>query len=252
MPAQDAPARPLRGHVIDAYAAVPVANARVVLTSGRDTIAEARSDSAGFFEARVSAPAGWAHFMRIGYVPDSAEWRVAPRLIRVAMNRVNAPPTLAAVNVRAGMSAFDKRALRGVGRVITPERIAAAKPIHTSDLLRGLAGVRLVDSAGMVMAVTQRSLRLTPSGAAPSEQTLDSDAARAQSTSESCPMRVAIDGRLMLAGFSVNDVQAREIYGIEVYAGAATMPAEFAGLSNQVSCGLIMIWTKAARERERT
>ena len=43
--------------------------------------------------------------------------------------------------------------------------------------------------------------------------------------------------------FDVNDIAPSEIYGIEVYSGAATIPAQYLAATSGGSCGLIMIWT---------
>jgi hypothetical protein len=45
--------------------------------------------------------------------------------------------------------------------------------------------------------------------------------------------------------YSLNDIPANEIYGIEIYSGPATIPAEFRGALPNGVCGLVMIWTRS-------
>jgi hypothetical protein len=45
-------------------------------------------------------------------------------------------------------------------------------------------------------------------------------------------------------GFDVNYVSPRDIYGIEVYSGPATIPVRYMSASvDNNTCGLVMIWT---------
>jgi hypothetical protein len=61
-----------------------------------------------------------------------------------------------------------------------------------------------------------------------------------------CYMAIGIDGQIKDWGFSVDEVDPHDIYGIEVYSGPATLPREFASLFGGAYCGLVMIWTRAA------
>jgi len=250
--AQQEEPRLVRGRLIDAYTTQPVTDARIVFTVGGDTVARTRSDSAGTFQVRLAAGKARAHFQRIGYVHDSLEFEPSDMPLRVAFGPVAPPRMLAAVHVSA--QAFDARARRGVaGRYITPERIAQLNPSQTSDALRGLAGVRIVDSAGVVSAVSQRALRMTQSRLGNDEVTLSPTGEQIASAREiegqNCAMRIGVNGVLLARGVSLNDIRPEELYGIEVYSGAASMPAEFAALGNDVQCGLVLIWTKALKEK---
>ena len=235
---QDTTRRVLRGRALDAYSAFPIVDVRVVLTSGADTVGEARSDSAGRFEAELAGSPVWAHFARDGYRSDSALWDSAEFPLRVAMNPLAVPTTAGSAKARSGVATFDGRASRSSpGRFITPERIAAVKPVKTSDLLRGVAGIRILERGGAVYATTHRAVRVDLSGSP------------ADDRGEFCPMRIGIDGRIMLPGFSLDEVQPHEIHGMEIYTGVASMPGEYTSMHKDNECGLVMIWTKAARER---
>ena len=41
----------------------------------------------------------------------------------------------------------------------------------------------------------------------------------------------------------VDEIRAQDIHGIEIYRGAATVPAQFAK-SGLTQCGAIVVWTK--------
>jgi hypothetical protein len=62
-----------------------------------------------------------------------------------------------------------------------------------------------------------------------------------------CPLQVALDGQLKEWGFAVNSIPPKEVHGIEIYPGAATIPAEYASMRRDASCGLIMIWTRRVK-----
>ena len=60
-------------------------------------------------------------------------------------------------------------------------------------------------------------------------------------------MRLAIDG-VLLPESPVNLSQRMppvpEIHGIEVFAGPASIPSEYAGDQRDMVCGLIVVWTR--------
>lgn len=146
-------------------------------------------------------------------------------------------PTLSEVTVREEATTsprfdgFNRRRKQGTGgRYITQTDIEQRLPAVTTDLLRRVPGVRIADSMGVALAISTRSPkpRITPrqSGAVP------------------CVMRVAVDGFLKDPTFPMNSILPHEIYGIEVYSGPSSIPAEFGGARADAYCGLIMIWTR--------
>jgi hypothetical protein len=42
--------------------------------------------------------------------------------------------------------------------------------------------------------------------------------------------------------FDINSISSSEIAGVEVYHGAATIPAQYEGM--RTTCGLLIIWTR--------
>jgi hypothetical protein len=111
------------------------------------------------------------------------------------------------------------------GHFITWADIQRQQPFETLDLFRGMLGVRVIRP---------------PNGDAIVESTRGVGV-----MGGTCPLRVGLDGIVFgnTIDFSVNDVSPREIYGIEIYSGAATIPAQYLAATSGGSCGLIMIWT---------
>ena len=59
----------------------------------------------------------------------------------------------------------------------------------------------------------------------------------------SCPMAVVIDGFQMPSPYDLEELPSpKEIMGIEVYSGNATIPVQFARWNS--GCGLILVWTR--------
>lgn len=240
---------PVRGRVVDSRTLMPVALITVLATAGRDTVGRARSDSDGAFTALVSVPSGTVvvHFSGIGHRPDST--RVTLPLaspLRVAMEPITAAIALRAVVVRdTARSAFERRARRGGGGTfIRAEDIEKRNPTQTSDLFRSIPGVTIGDSSGITRITSLRGIRQAPPG--PRRVLIGSDSISIPtSNARRCAMRVGVNGRLMPADFSLDDMRPEEIAGIEVYLGPSTIPAEFSSVRRDAPCGLIMVWTKS-------
>ena len=121
------------------------------------------------------------------------------------------------------LSAFDQRRLYNVGgHFITWADIERQRPRETLDLFRNLLGVRVMMVDGAPTIVSTRGIGVAGS---------------------SCKPLVGFDGLVLSAGFDVNDITPNEIYGIEIYGGSVTIPAQNLALTGGSSCGLVMIWT---------
>ena len=113
---------------------------------------------------------------------------------------------------------------RGRGHFFTPERIRALAPTRLTDLLTEVDGLREVCLRQTCRLVSPRAGRCSH-------------------------MSVYLDGTLVIDGRawdfeqgSVDDLAAPdEIFAIEVYLGAVSLPGEFAAPSNR--CGAIVIWS---------
>jgi hypothetical protein len=222
---------------------------RVVITSGTDSLGETQSDSTGRFQLAVKSRGSVvAHFSRVRFRSDSIAFDAGSELpLRVAMVPAGGAATLAAVTVRGAGSTFERRARRSAGGTfISAADIEKHPVVRTTDLLQRVPGTSLSDSAGILRLVSQRRLRRIPPGP---RQTNKNEEGLSTFEARECVLHLAVDGRLMPEGFSVNEIRPGAILGIEIYVGIGNVPVEFSSVGGDVSCGLVMVWTKAGRER---
>jgi hypothetical protein len=58
-----------------------------------------------------------------------------------------------------------------------------------------------------------------------------------------CPPAYFLDG-LFMSNFNIDDVSPRDVEGVELYAGFAGLPQEFAKQMGVQACGVVVIWTR--------
>jgi hypothetical protein len=206
---------------------------------------EGVTDARGRFLYPVPRPSKVVFVLRrLGYNPGTLSVDVAADTERVTFAMTAAPHTLTTVAVEDTLnsaspflSGFDRRLANhaGAASYITRNEIEKRKPSLTTDLLRRISSLTIVDSSGTLMAVSRRI-----------QKPVILKGSVVQSLAN-CPMQVAVDGQSREWGFAVNSIAPEEIHGIEVYPGPATIPAEFASMRRDAHCGLIMIWTRRAR-----
>jgi len=262
----------LRGRVVDARTTRALPSVVVVITMVGDTIGRAQTDTGGIFAVSARRSAGAVvHFALLGYRTDSLTTDAATFAtpLRVAMTAA-AASTIAAVGPTKVMASdFDRRLARRTGGVfITEADIVKQQPVKTSDLFKTLLGISVRDSGGVLQLVSNRGLRASMSGggggtpatgrsaggrgssAAPGRG-VPSQFPFADSTSgppvdaRKCVLRVGLDGHLMDAAFSVDEIPVNSIHGIEAYIGSATIPIEFSTSQSDAPCGIVMIWTRS-------
>ena len=191
-------------------------------------------------------------FRRLGYSPGTLTVdATAGDTTRVTFAMTAAPQTLTTVAVRDTtnslspfLSGFDRRLANHAGSAtfITRNEIEKRDPFLTTDVLRRVSSISIVDSSGVLMAVSRRSQKPVQRGAR------SPGGAIAQFLDlANCPLQVAVDGQLKEWGYAVNSIPPKEIHGIEVYPGSATIPAEYASMRRDANCGLIMIWTRRVK-----
>ncbi len=207
----------------------PVSDARVFVRGSRAVV---RTSASGSFTLS-GLPLGTqvVEVAAIGYAGGRRAVELRPggpaRTELVIAKSVQTLPTLEVagrMGSGADVSTFLQRAQRGQGHFITEEDIEKRGAIQFEDILRTVPGVQVVPVGQGYRVVSSR-------GAA----NLQGD----------CPMTYFVDG----AYFPFSPTNADpfpilpiEIMAIEVYAGAAQVPAEFQRLAS--SCGAIVIWTK--------
>jgi len=229
----------VRGRVSDAQSSTPIASAELLLLRTGDTLAHGRTDSLGRFTASGTVGATFTlEVRRLGYQPATVQWTArADTVLEIGLTR--AAPTLSTVEVverealSTRLAGFEERArIKAGGTYITREQIDAWHPERTSDLMRRVLGVKLIDSAGVVLASSARG------------QKVDLKTVNTARSWTPCVMRVGVDGQVKEWGFPMDTIDPNHIHGIEVYNGPASIPSEYSGMRTDAYCGLVMIWTR--------
>lgn len=227
----------IQGTLRDRESNAPIATARVVLlTEAGDSVAAALTNASGHFVLRSPDPGGFRlRASALGYRETTAgifdlerggemslEFRIHAAPITLEEIVVAAPPG----TIREGAlirNGFYERLTTGMGHFITPEKIAQAQGMRTSDLLFGIGRVSVVaDEMGQ-----KRVVMSAPMGM--------------------CSPPLYIDGVRVMIGPEGLDglVDPFEIEAVEVYRGASELPLQWGGTSAD-GCGAIVIWTKGA------
>lgn len=176
------------------------------------------------------------HLRRFGYAPLTVSSEAGGDGAAVKIAMTPAVQTLDTTKVVGDatstmLAGFEGRRMRrnGTATFITREQIEKQMAIRTIDVVRRAVGTRVIDSSGVLLVASSRgpkTIIAAKGGLAP------------------CVMRVAVDGMMREWGFSLDGIEPKEIHGVEVYPGPATIPAEFGGMRKDAYCGLVMIWTR--------
>lgn len=174
---------------------------------------------------------------RIGYAPTSGIIEVPERdTLRLSYTLVRSSNLLDTVRVRSSrvtmrMFDFEKRRQQGLGQFITQEEIERRGSVQTSDFLRYMRGVQVSQNTTQVFGGTQVYSRREGGGYDGNQQ------------QQFCPMQVLLDGIILPSYFNLDLLPPpKQIAGIEVYSGAATIPPQFGGVDRR--CGLVAVWTR--------
>ena len=200
-----------------------------------------RSDQDGRVYFR-EVPFGRAELsvQRVGYAAlvDSVDITANTGTIRVDMAtadmaRLRTVRTEASQRA-AQLVAFEQRAATAMTSAsILREEIERRAPVSTWQLLTRVGALRITSFAGAVYAASSRG-----------------DKPSLIEAGKACPVQVFVDGnRLQPTSGDAVDLTMlpppQDIHGIEVYAGAARIPAEFAaGMGTNTWCGVIAVWTR--------
>lgn len=232
--AASARAQTIRIRVTDDIDEAPIAQALVTSLNDR---ALWRTDDQGILWAHVKhVGPNVLTIRRVGFQAVTTTLEVSEHdTLKVHVVMTHAARVLDTVSVSARsieqqLSAFDRRRTSSVGgRFITLADIERRNPMETLDLFYNVLGVRVMkpkDSNAFLDAVRGGRLHEDP-----------------------CPLRIGLDGVIFGTDFDVNDISPRDLYGIEVYAGAATIPIEYLSSMPGGSCGLVMLWTFAGAQQ---
>ena len=175
---------------------------------------------------------------RLGFQPLSTEVQVpegdtlwlALQLERV-VTELKAVTVEAPARVSPRMAEFDERRKLGQGQFLTQAEIEKRSSVFATELLR-----------------TFKSLKIVPgsNGGPPANYASSMRAAGTPLKNPSCSMQVVIDGIPQSIPYNLELLPSpKELAGIEVYAGPATIPLQFKGYDR--SCGVILVWTRDGR-----
>lgn len=217
---------------------MPVALAHVELRRGPRTY-RVQADSSGGVQLANLTPGAWSlSVRRLGFAPTDVDIDIATGSNRVTVELRGLHTELAAVRVNAKadlpsgrLREFEMRLSRGAASaVVTRDQIERRNPTELTQILRGIAGLRIADSLGSAVAISTRGLKPV----------------RAQGgiALVPCVMRIAIDGVLMPALTNLNAVPPQQVHGVEVFFGSARIPEQYNGTRTDNFCGMILLWTR--------
>ena len=217
----------------------PLSNVEVI---ARGSDRRVMTDAAGVFELPGAAPGRDVIVgRRVGFAADSqavtlraGDTVTVALMLRpqsVELDQIDVTASAAAVPSR--LEGFERRRRgRSGGQFITREQIERRQSSRTTDFLRGVPGIQMVDSMGVTIAISSRGAK--------------TNLLSRNRPVEACVVRVGVDGTIKDPMFGINLITPADIHGIEVYAGAATIPPEFnSSAGRNAQCGLIMIWTRS-------
>ncbi len=210
---------------------VPLAGAEVTVLRSQVRV---RTSENGRFRV-LGTPAG-AYLLvvrRIGYRPLTDLVEVIPHdTLRLTFALERAPQSLDTVVVTERrqsprMREFDARRKLGMGEFMTRDDIERRAALGVKDLLRTFRTVNVSPSYTKGPMAEYFALGKRGGGIMQGE----------------CAMTVLTDGVQMPKPFDLNLLPPpRDIAGIEVYAGSATVPAQYAALNS--GCGVVLVWTR--------
>ncbi len=237
----------LVGRVLDQVTERPVPEANVVLrdTTGR-AVASQVTDDLGRF--RIPHPGAGARFdlgvEHVAYAPSRGGVRFPAGeqvVLDVLLARQAIPLEPIVVRERRRGHLVDvgfyARRDRGFGVFVDRAEIERRSPTRITDLLRGRAGLRVVD-AGLgqsdVRILQQVSFQYAPDRCRPAVW-IDGGLAR-----EGGAPRTRGDSGVPVPLSAI--ISPEHVEGMEVYTGTAGLPPDLAGAN--APCGVVLIWTR--------
>jgi hypothetical protein len=212
-------------------AGAPVPGVEVSVVGTR---ALTRSDTAGRFRLAGLTPGKTSvRFRRMGFAPktiptDVAAGETAELAVALAPLAQELPGVVVEEDERRAremLQEFYHRQSQGFGQFITRKEIEKRDPSNLSDMMRLVPGARLLPVRG---AGGRSLLRFSRAMMAPGRD---------------CPPQYWVDG-VMAYGMNIDDLNPRDIEGIEIYQGASVVPAEYNNHLGTTICGVVLIWSR--------
>lgn len=183
----------------------------------------------------VNVPAGQYLVIvkRVGYRPTSGVVDVAASdTLRLAYTLDRIPESLDPIIVTekapsVRMQEFAQRRKLGFGQFMDAAEIEKHNSVYPTELLRQFTSVNV--SPSNTSAITQYYALSVREGGSLSLG--------------ACPMSIVLDQVPLPTPFNLDLLPPpKDIAGIEVYSGSATIPLQFSGYNR--GCGVILVWTK--------
>ena len=214
-----------RVHGVVTNGSRPLPNVHVAV-SGQEHGTE--SDSSGAFRLDVRAGTQTLELKAIGFVPErfpvslEADRDTALNVALTSLKKMM--DTIKVVAERrywADRGGFSVRKRQGIGFFVDENDIAKHATFDVVDALHGVPSIRVV-GFGMFKKVI-----MTKNDGSP------------------CVPSLFLDGfRMQLGPADLDNINPKEIGGIEVYRGSAETPVQFQNLDG---CGTIVVWTRPPR-----
>jgi hypothetical protein len=174
---------------------------------------------------------------RIGFAPTSGIIEVpADDTLRLSYTLARSVTMLDTVSVNTRrvtmrMLEFEQRRRQAQGQFLTQEEIERKGSLQIADYLRSFRGVEISRVTTEQFAGTQIYSRREGGG-----YTQDSQL-------NYCPLQVVLDGIILPRNFNLDLLPSpKQIAGVEVYSGPATVPPQFGGPDRR--CGVMAVWTR--------
>jgi hypothetical protein len=162
---------------------------------------------------------------RLGYAPTSTALNVtggdtlhlsfALEKIATALDTV----VVAAKQTSWRAAEFEERRKLGFGQFISQADIEKRNALYVGDLVRTLLSVDVKEGRGSQIAYSHRE--------------------------GNCAFQVFLDGAPLPPPVNLKDLpRPRDLAGIELYSGAATIPLQYKTNRGGGFCGVILVWTK--------
>lgn len=192
------------------------------------------NDSGGFRLSGLTPGGATVAVRRLGFLPtlielklrpgasDSLVIALTPVAVTLAGIRVQDGPDSRALITRAGF--WDRRS-NGFGHFVTRADIMKRAPHDFVDVVRMMPGIQAVHREGRSVLQFGRGVSLD----------------------RPCPPQYFVDG-LRIENGSPDEFIPDDVEGVELYAGPATTPPQFAPRFNSHTCGAIVIWTRTPGE----
>ena len=172
---------------------------------------------------------------RIGYAPASGIVQVkSGDTLRLSYTLARSAAVMDTIRVRerrvsVRMTEFDTRRAQGIGQFLTQEDIEKRNSLQILDYLRNMRSVivsrQTQEAFGATIALSKREGGSFSTG------------------SGACAMQILLDGIVLPRFFDLELLPSpKQVAGVEVYSGPATVPPQFGGPDRR--CGVIAVWTR--------